>query len=91
MEQNNNRVTQERIDALLNAAETQEYIFWNKELVVSYKFPSGFTISGRAACIDPANFNLEVGRKIAREKVESELWQLEGYVKQVELHNKGVL
>jgi hypothetical protein len=91
MNQNNNRVTEEHIEALLNTAEVQEHVFWNKELVVSYKFPSGFTISGRAACVDPANFNLELGRKIAREKVESELWQLEGYLKQVELHNKGVL
>ena len=82
---NANSVTQAEIDDLLNQAETQEHIFWNKELVVSYKFPSGFIISGRAACVDPANFDLEIGRKIARERVETELWQLEGYRKQLEV------
>lgn len=82
----NNRVTQAEIDALLDAAETQEVIFWDKELVVSYRLPCGFTISGRGACIDPANFDIEIGRKVARENAAHQLWQLEGYRKQLELH-----
>lgn len=80
-----NRVTQEEITALLDAAETQEHTFWGKELVVSYKLVSGFTVSGRGACIDPANFDLDIGRQIARRDVEKQLWQLEGYRKQLEL------
>jgi hypothetical protein len=84
---NDNRVTQEEIDALLDSAETEEHTFWGKELVVSYRFPSrgGFTVSGRAPCVDPANFDLEIGRKVAREKVADQLWQLEGYRLQLEL------
>ena len=82
---NSNRVTQEEITALLNAAQTQEHTFWDKELVVSYKLVSGFTIAGRGACVDPANFNLEIGRQVARRDAESQLWQLEGYRKQLEL------
>lgn len=82
---NDNRVTQEQITALMDAAETQEHTFWDKELVVSFRLPSGFTVSGRAACVDPANFDLEIGRKIAREDAENQLWQLEGYRKQLEM------
>lgn len=91
MEQNSNRVTQEHINALLNSAEIQEHVFWEKELVVSYKLPSGFTVTGRAACVDPANFSFEIGRSIAREDVENQLWKLEGYLKQIELHQQGVI
>ncbi len=79
------KVTQERIDQLLDSAETQECVFWDKELVVSYKIESGFTLLGRAPCVDPKNFDLEIGRKIAREKVEDQLWQLEGYRLQLAL------
>lgn len=82
----NNRVTQEEIDALLDAAETQEHVFWEKELIVSYKLPCGFTVSGRGACVDPANFNLEIGRKVAREDAENQLWKFEGYRKQLEMY-----
>lgn len=88
---NSNRVTQEDIDTLLNASETQEHVFWDKELVVSYRLPSGFTVTGRGAVIDPANFDLEIGRKVAREDAANKLWQLEGYRKQLDLVATGVL
>lgn len=77
-----NTVTQERINQLLDSAETQEHVFWSKELIVSYRLSSGFTISGRAACVDPANFDLDKGRAIARKDAEQQLWQLEGYLLQ---------
>lgn len=74
-----NKVTPEKIKALLDNAETQETIFWNKELVVSFKLESGFTVTGRGACVDPKNFDIELGRKVAREDAENQLWKLEGY------------
>lgn len=83
-----NKVTKEQIEKLLNEAETEEHIFWNKELQVSYKLECGFTVTGRAACVDPKNFDLEFGRKIAREKAEDQLWALEGYRLQWDLYNK---
>lgn len=79
---NSNRVTLEQIKELLDAAETQEAVFWDKEVVVSYKLLSGFTVLGRGACVDPANFNIEIGRQVARKQVEDQLWQLEGYLLQ---------
>lgn len=82
---NDNRVTQEQIDALLDSAETQEHTFWGKELVVSYRLESGFTVTGRGACVDPANFDLAIGRDLARKDVAKQLWQLEGYRLQLEL------
>ena len=82
---NQNRVTQEQIDLLLDNAQTQEHTFWDKELVVSYKLESGFTVTGRGACVDPANFDLEIGRRVARDDAASQLWQLEGYRLQLSL------
>jgi Phage protein (N4 Gp49/phage Sf6 gene 66) family len=81
----NHRVTQEEIDALLDASETQEHTFWEKELIVSYRLPCGFTVSGHAACVDPANFDLKIGQAIAREDAANQLWKLEGYRKQLEM------
>ncbi len=84
-------VTKEQIDDLLDRAETQECTFWEKELAVSYKLPSGFTVLGRAACIDPKNFDIEIGRKFAREDAANQLWKLEGYLLQNRLFDSGVL
>jgi hypothetical protein len=81
-----NSITQKHIDALLGDSETEEHVFWEKELIVSYKLPNGFTISGRAACVDPKNFNLEIGRTVARKNAEHQLWQLEGYLLQEQIY-----
>lgn len=39
--------------------------------------------TGFAACVDPANFNAEIGENIARDKAKdlarNKLWELEGY------------
>lgn len=84
---NNNRVTQEHIKGLLDSADTEEAVLHGKVIIVDYELPSrgGFTVTGQAAVIDPANFDFEIGRKICRESAEHQLWQLEGYLKQLEL------
>lgn len=84
-------VTQEQVESLIDLAERQEHIFWEKELVVSYKLLSGFTVTGRAAVVDPANFDIEIGRKYAREDAINQLWRLEGYVLQLKLSSEGIL
>ena len=72
----NNKVTSDQIKSILDNAETQEVVFWDKEVVVSYKLYNGFTIIGRGACVDPANFSLQIGRQVAREQAENKLWEL---------------
>lgn len=82
-----NAIAQEKIDQLLDSANTEEAVLHGKVLVVDCQLPSrgGFTVTGRAAVVDPANFRLEVGREICRESASNQLWQLEGYLLQLEL------
>ena len=40
---------------------------------------NGFTVTGESACASPANFNAEIGRKIARQHALSKIWPLLGY------------
>ncbi|MEL4888574.1 Gp49 family protein [Pectobacterium betavasculorum] len=41
---------------------------------------NGFTVTGESACASPANFDPEIGRKIARENAVNKIWLLEGYL-----------
>jgi hypothetical protein len=41
---------------------------------------NGFTVVGKSACASPANFNAELGRKIARADAVNQIWPLEGYL-----------
>lgn len=41
---------------------------------------NGFTVTGESACASPANFNADIGRKVARQNAEAKIWPLEGYL-----------
>lgn len=41
---------------------------------------NGFTVVGKSACASPANFDVELGREIARQDAVSQVWALEGYL-----------
>lgn len=40
---------------------------------------NGFTVTGESACADPRNFNVEIGRRIARTHAVEKIWPLLGY------------
>ena len=40
---------------------------------------NGFEVHGFAACADAANFNEEIGRKLARKQAVDQIWPLLGY------------
>ncbi len=47
---------------------------------------NGFTVTGQSAAASPANFNAEIGRKIARADAREKIWMLEGYLLRERLH-----
>ena len=40
---------------------------------------NGFTVTGESACASPANFDKEIGRKIARQNAVNRVWPLLGF------------
>lgn len=40
---------------------------------------SGFSFTAESACIDPATFDAQIGKDIARQEAINKLWQFEGY------------
>ena len=41
---------------------------------------NGYTIKGLSACVDAANFDINMGRKFAFEDAIRQIWPLEGYL-----------
>ncbi len=41
---------------------------------------NGFTVVGKSACIDPEEFQEEIGASIAYEDALNKIWELEGYL-----------
>lgn len=41
---------------------------------------NGFCVIGEAGCVDPANFDIDVGRRYAYDAAFRKLWPYEGYL-----------
>lgn len=48
---------------------------------------NGFTVVGTSNCVDPANFDVKLGQKIAREDAINKLWPILGYQLQQEIYD----
>lgn len=57
-----------------------------KTTVVWLKLKNGFEVVGTSACVDPKQYNHEIGRKYARERAISKIWELEAYKLQYDLN-----
>ena len=46
---------------------------------------NGYQVTGESAAASPANFDEEIGRKIARDNARGKIWALEGYLLRTKL------
>lgn len=79
------RITPQQIDDTILGADY--YTFPTSCLTVCcLTLVNGFTVTGESACASPANFDEEIGRKIARDNARNKIWALEGYLLKQKLH-----
>jgi hypothetical protein len=55
------------------------------------RLKNGFTLVESSGCVDPKNYSEEEGAKYCLERIENQLWKLEGYLLQNKLFDEGVL
>jgi hypothetical protein len=46
---------------------------------------NGFTVRETTTCVDPANYNEEIGKEICLKRIEDKIWLLLGYALQDKL------
>ena len=83
-----NTVTQQQINEMWNKATIQVATVFDKCTVVSCQLENGFIIVESSACVDPANYDKDMGYKICKERIINKLWELEGYRLQQQLHEE---
>lgn len=72
------RLNPAHIDATI--AKEDYYVFPGTALTVcALTLQNGFNVVGKSAPASPANFDAELGRKIARDDARNQIWALEGY------------
>ena len=83
----NNKVTLEGIQAKIKS-EVYLVLPDGKSTLCILTLENGYTIKGISACVDAANFDMNIGRKIAYEDAIRQIWPLEGYLLAQRLHDQ---
>lgn len=73
------KVTKEQIDSRIMG---EDYMVLPNSTVTicNITLENGFSVRGESVCVDEKNFDLEIGRQLARRDAYSKIWQLEGYL-----------
>lgn len=74
-----NTITKEHIDLIVSQTKFDVSTVFDKCTVVNAKLPNGFVITESSACVDPSNYDKELGFEICKEKIINKIWELEGY------------
>lgn len=81
------KVDSDYIEYLASEADIEVFTTFDKCTIVSVRLPNGFVITESSACVDPANYDEEMGFNICINKIIDKLYELEGYRLQCELHS----
>ena len=77
-----NTVTSEQVEHILVNATWDFDTKFGKTTICTCVLPNGFIIVESSSCVDPANYDEEIGRSICVDRIRSKVWELEGYVLQ---------
>ena len=58
---------------------------------VTVRMKNGFTLRESTTCVDPANYDENIGKEICLKKIEDKVWFLLGYQLQEDLFRSGEL
>ncbi|PGD26831.1 hypothetical protein COM32_13085 [Bacillus pseudomycoides] len=84
-----NTITQEDINSILEKIHWTVEEFHGKCTVVVAKLPNGFILTESSACVDPANYDVNIGIECCKERIVNKVWELEGYRLQCEVAEKS--
>lgn len=90
MARTKNTVTQAVVDELMESCDIAVTTAFDKCTIVACKLPNGFVIVESSSCVDPANYDEDMGVDICMKNIEKKLWELEGYLLQNKLYHDGV-
>ena len=70
------------VDKILDNSKIKSLNIDGKTTMLHCELPNGFIITESSSCVNPDNFDMEVGCKICMEKIENKVWELLGFMLQ---------
>ena len=79
-------ITEEYIASIMEESEFEVFTSFDKCTIVSCRLPNGFVITESSACVNPENYDEDLGADICFDKIADKIWELEAYRLQQELY-----
>ena len=77
---NNNTIEENNVHDFVKEIE---YMQWgDKTTIAKATLHNGFIITESSSCVDPANFNMDIGSSICKERIYNEVWRMLGFLLQ---------
>ena len=86
---NSNTVTQEQVRENMQDVIVRTLQDFDKPCTyVTVRMKNGFTLRESTTCVDPANYDEEIGKEICLKRIENKIWYLLGYALQEKLYRE---
>lgn len=79
-------VSPEYIKSLVDNSDITVDTKFDKCTVVTVRLPNGFVLTESSACVDPLNYDADMGYEICMESITEKVWELEAYRLQCDLY-----
>ena len=84
-----NTVTKEEVMENMQDVICKTAIEFDKPVTyVTVRMKNGFTLRESTTCVDPVNYDEEVGKQICLERIEDKIWFLLGYALQNKIYKE---
>lgn len=76
-----NKIPKEHIDEIMEDSDYEVYdSAFGSCTIVAMTLPNGYTLVESSGCIDPDEYDHDLGVELCKEALRRKVWQLEGYL-----------
>jgi len=73
------KVLESEVEKIIDTSLIQFQTMGVKTTVVTLTLPNGFEITESAACVNPTDYDVQIGKEICLRRIKDKIWELEGY------------
>lgn len=77
---NNNTITEQNVHDFVKEIDKSQW--GDKTTIVNATLANGFIITESSSCVDPDNFNMDIGESICKENIYNKVWSYLGFLLQ---------
>lgn len=75
-----NKISEWNVNDFIKSYDVSQW--GDKTTIVTATLANGFIITESSSCVDPANFSMDVGASICKEKIQDQVWEMLGFLLQ---------